>query len=93
MTDDEFYARFGDLMREPGEGNFVEIDPGDSGRIARHLRACDLWTMLDPGEGKIYLINGVHVVNRAGIYASERPYTSDEADRIEVVWFDDAEVG
>lgn len=82
MTDDEFYSRFGDLLREPGEGNFVEIDPADTRGIERHLRACDLWTMLDPGEGRIYLLNGLHFVNRAGIYVSERPYTSDEADAL-----------
>lgn len=92
LSSDEFFTRFGDLVRETEDGNWVEINANDPAEIQRRLDACDLWTMIDTQESTIYLRNGLHYVNRMGLHRSTQAYTPAEADRIDVLWFADDEI-
>lgn len=38
-----------------------------------------IWTLVQGGDGELYLVNGFHRVDRLGYFVSRRPAASDEA--------------
>jgi len=45
-----------------------------------------VWTLVEGDDNNLFLLNGLHVVNRLDVYITEKPYV--ENDFYQVLWDD-----
>jgi len=83
LTEDEFDTRYplipnhinptaGWVVGEQGRGCLFETH-GDEFDFVRRFDPQRVWTMVDGDDGDLYLVNGLHIVNRVGYLLSRDP--------------------
>lgn len=86
-TEDEWEARFGGTVQDR-EGNTI----WPTFATVEALDPATVWSVIEGDETEnMYLLPGVHAVNRIGFVVAEQPRTAAEdssGDWDEVLWFD-----
>jgi hypothetical protein len=86
LTEDEFDARFPLLPNHInpsagwaiGEGGGCLFETyGEESEFVRRQDPLKVWTLVDGDDGDMYLISGLHFVNRVGYLLSTTPVPED----------------
>lgn len=93
LTEDEFDARYplvpnhinssaGWAVRDNGGCLFETY--GDEFEFVRRQPPCRVWTLVDADGGDLYVISGLHFVNRVGYLLSTVPVPEDVTIQVHV---------
>ncbi len=82
LTEDEFDSQFlpvENLEQDQGTCQFDAYDENDSGFLQFIVfnYPAHVWTRIDGDNGRLYIINGWHIVNRIDYIVTEIPWLED----------------
>lgn len=73
MSDLEFETVYGGLLHSDSDDALFEIEYDDYDLIDRHLASKTLWTLVEGEDEKMWLLPGLHRVNRLSLHISQLP--------------------
>ncbi|CAB4124041.1 hypothetical protein UFOVP45_112 [uncultured Caudovirales phage] len=79
ITDDEWDEQYTPILNHiNGNDSQMFETYGDELAFVQSQPANRVWTMLDGDEGGVFIVNGMHLVNRIGYYITEKPFNEND---------------
>ena len=78
ITEPEWFKRYKPILSEPSKDRYVWYADGADWEFIKNQPANRIWTLMDSDDSdEMYIVNGLHWVNRVGHYVTEEPFEDD----------------
>ena len=77
MSNEEWYNTYNPMVNHLNDDNGIAFETyGDEEDYVRQQDDRHVWTEMD-GDNGVYIVNGMHFVNRIQYYITNKPWTDD----------------